>query len=87
MTTESSRLQAHQEVTRRLHEELAQEARTYLALLERQSRGDDVEGELYASTAHLGSHATLLADHLETESELTDAQESSGTAHDDRRAS
>lgn len=85
MTTESTRLQAHQEVTRRLHEELAQEARAYLALLERQSQGEDVEGELYASTAHLGTHATLLADHLEAEGELTDAQEDA--THDGRRAS
>ncbi|CAM3993191.1 hypothetical protein [Deinococcus marmoris] len=69
-TVDRKRVHDYQDASRRLHDELAEEARRYLELLERERRGEDVDGELYASTVHLGTHATLLADRMDEDPEL-----------------
>ncbi|MBI0447176.1 hypothetical protein [Deinococcus sp. DB0503] len=55
-----------------LLDELAEEARAFLALLSRHHAGEDVGGELYGSVAHLGTHASLLQERLIQEAELAD---------------
>jgi hypothetical protein len=63
---------SHGSVTEdRLLDELAEECRRYLTLLE--TLGDlpnsdgreDLEGELYASISHLAGHGSLLLEHLD----------------------
>jgi hypothetical protein len=55
----------------RLLDELAEECRRYLTLLETlgnlpNSDGrEDLEGELYASISHLAGHGSLLLEHLD----------------------
>ena len=71
-TIDKRQLLEYQEATSRLHDELADEAKNYLSLLERSRQGQDVDGELYASTVHLGTHATLLADRMDEDPELDD---------------
>ena len=63
--------------------ELADEARRYLELLERLKAAtgehrDDLEGELYASVSHFRSHSEVT---LECLDELLDALQEEATAH------
>lgn len=55
-----------------LLDELADEARTYLQLLARRQAGENVEGDLFGSVAHLGTHASLLQERLIQEAVLAD---------------
>jgi len=55
-----------------LFEELAAEAKVYIDLVrrlksmpEKDSRREDLEGELYGSIAHLSTHATLLLEEID----------------------
>lgn len=69
-----------QTATRFLQGELAEEARNFLQLLARHDAGEDVDGELYASIFHLGTHGTLLVEQMDADAFAADA-------HDDQRAS
>lgn len=75
MTTRQHELQELRAGTARLQGELAEEAKHYLALLERAERGEDVAAELFGSTTHLGAHASLLADRMTEEAILADQAE------------
>lgn len=71
-----------QTTTRRLQGELAEEAQNYLKLLARHDAGEDVDGELYASIFHLGTHGSLLAEQMDEDAFAADEAE-----HNDQRAS
>jgi hypothetical protein len=67
-----SHILSHGSVTEdRLLDELADECRRYLTLLEtlgnspKSERREDLEGELYASISHLAGHGGLLLEHLD----------------------
>lgn len=82
MTASNEYVRDYEHATRRLHEELAEEARNYLALLARRDAGEDVDSELYVSTFHLGTHATLLSERMDEDPALD-----LPNAADDQRAS